>query len=270
MACVGKVLALGYFDSVHLGHKLLIDRATHVLTFDDDFFSVRNLPYKQVFTLEERRIIIKKPLIVANSRQMMPMKPQEFIAYLKDIGVSRVIVGEDFHFGANATGGISDLISAGFSVEVVPFLQKDRQKVASSLIKDLLTAGRIIEANRLMTHDYFILGTVLHGRGDGSKLTFPTANIAIPPAKLAPKAGVYRSFTQIDGKKYLSITSLGPQPTFGSDAFRAETHVLDYHDDLYGKEIRVYLYEYLREIRKFEDKTALMKQIEEDISRVKR
>ena len=111
---------------------------------------------------------------------------------------------------------------------------------------------------------YYIKGRVAHGRKDGRKLGFPTANIILGEGRTLPRLGVYRTAVVIDGRVYSGVTNIGVCPTFMGDEARLETHIIDYSGDLYDKELRVYLLGFIRDERRFDSLEELKMQINID------
>ncbi|MDR3216336.1 MAG: hypothetical protein LBT55_02820 [Clostridiaceae bacterium] len=139
-------------------------------------------------------------------------------------------------------------------------------KISSSEIRTLLANGNIAEANVLLGAPYFICGEVVHCKGRGGSLGFPTANIIPAADKLKLKEGVYATVTEVDGKPYVSVTSAGTRPTFSEYEYVAETFIDGFSGDLYGKQITVRFLARLRDVRRFPEKEALREQIFRDIA----
>ena len=143
----------------------------------------------------------------------------------------------------------------------------DGTTLSATTIRELICSGEISEANRLLGSPYYIKGRVLHGRADGRRLGFPTANIPIREGRIIPKAGVYSSAVVIEGKIYKAVTNVGSCPTFGEHEVHLESFIIDFSGDLYDREIRVYLLDFLRPERAFASIDELKAQIEYDKNR---
>jgi riboflavin kinase/FMN adenylyltransferase len=279
-----KVLALGYFDAIHIGHQMLLKKARLianesgsellVCTFGDDFYTSLGKRGKEVFLLSERKKIFSRLgydniLIFDTTKEFFNKTKEEFLQYLLNLDPSAIVVGFDYRFGKNASGSILDLkqffIQRDIKVEVTDLLYEDGEKISTTLIKSLLTEGEIVKTNRLLGFEYFISGKVKKGRQVGSTLGIPTANIDIKNAKLAPKAGVYVTKVDVLGKIYSGITNIGEHPTFFDNNFNVETYIFDFDGDIYSKDVEIYLIKYVREIIQFDDKDKLIEQINRDI-----
>ena len=274
------VIALGFFDGVHLGHKLLIEKAKTMLeegdslavfTIDGNFFKNSE---GNIFSLNEKTQIFKSlgvDLVVTAQacEQFFSLTAEEFVhLLLKNHNIKGVVVGEDFTFGKNALGNaqfLKDLCnSKGIRCEICQILCKDGQKISASNIKKSLSQGDIENANKMLGINYFISGKVVRGRGVGAKDLFPTANISIAGDKFRLKRGVYATQCQIDGVVYNAVTNYGNCPTYGQNDFVIETFILDFNGNIYDRELKIEFLSFLREITKFSSVEQLKKQIKKD------
>ena len=144
---------------------------------------------------------------------------------------------------------------------------EDKVTLSASLIRDHILNGEIKTANKILGAPYYIKGRVSHGRKVGRGLGFPTANIPIREGRIIPKAGVYSSAVVIGGKIYKAVTNIGSCPTFGEHEIHLESFIIDFSGDLYDREIRVYLLDFLRPERAFASIDELKAQIEYDKNR---
>ena len=171
-----------------------------------------------------------------------------------------------YRFGKNASGDADYLKNnLGIPTFSVDILTLEGEKVATSTVRKMLSDGLIGQANSLLTAPYFISGVVVEGRKDGRSMNLPTVNVTPKLEKLLPKTGVYAATAEVEGKKYLAVLNIGDHPTFCDDKFNVEAHIIDFEGDLYGKNIFIYPYRYLRDIKKFANKEELKSQIEKDI-----
>jgi riboflavin kinase/FMN adenylyltransferase len=279
-----KVLALGYFDAIHKGHQMLLEKANLiakendsellVCTFGDDFYKNLGRISKEVFLLSERKKIFSNLgynnlFIFDTTKEFFNKTKEEFLQYLMHLKPTAIVVGSDYRFGKNASGSICDLIEFfnenNVRVEVADLLYEDGEKISTTLIKKLLVDGNITRANKLLGFEYFLSGNVKKGRQVGSRLGIPTANIDICPDKLPPKAGVYVAKVINCGKVYAGITNIGEHPTFDDNHFNAETHIFDFSDDIYCTDVQINLVKFVREIIRFDNKDKLIEQINKDI-----
>ena len=247
-----SVLSIGNFDGVHFGHRRILHRVKEiatergwkasVLTFDPHPTRVvapeRTPP---LLTSPERRAAlmreegIEQVLILPFTRELAMLTPEEFVERLlvKALGARAVLVGDNFHFGHRQAGNVKVLAELGrkfgFETEIVPAVTWRGRVVSSSGIRELIRAGNVSLAARLLQHAYGLEGEVVSGRGVGSKQTVPTLNLATS-AEVIPANGVYitRTRDQADGREWNSVTNIGYRPTFGaSDQLSIETFLLD-------------------------------------------
>ena len=209
------IIALGFFDCLHVGHRKLIEKTIElskenglkpaVFTFDDNFFKLLS------------EIGIQEVFVGTPSSKFIEMSALDFLSYLDNLGVVGVVCGEDFTFGSDRWGS-QELYEWALCTGKGYYLQKtakfNNEKISSQSIRKLIQDGRIREANALLKREFFIMGKVVSGRGEGKKFGYPTANINTSSNKLIPQLGVYKTHTYVDGKRYLSLTNVGHAPTF--------------------------------------------------------
>ncbi|HPJ76083.1 MAG TPA: riboflavin biosynthesis protein RibF, partial [Clostridia bacterium] len=189
-----------------------------------------------------------------------------------------IVAGFDYRFGKGAKGDTQYLkeICVKFKTDVTIVDKVDfyNEPVSASRIRNLLDEGDIEKANKLLGRRYSIEGTVVHGRGLGSKIGFPTANIDISKNIKLPGSGVYLTKSSIDNELFDSITNIGSNPTINdylTDRISCETHVIGYSSlNLYGKEIVIQFKRKIRNEQKFDSLDQLRKAIENDILLVKK
>lgn len=289
-----RVLALGFFDGVHVGHATLLRRCREraeergaeaaVLTFDvhpDTLVSGQAVSL--INSPEDRRELIRRLFGIDSvlqlhfDRALMQMPWQDFLAWIREeYGAVHLVCGHDFTFGWRGEGNPRRLREycggAGMGSDVMPEVCLDGSAVSSTRIRALLTEGRLTEANRLLGHPHVLTGEVVHGRHLGSTIGFPTANLLFAPGVLVPAHGVYAGRLEIEGEtepKY-AVTNIGVRPTVDdSDRVTVESYILDYSADLYGRRIRLEFLEFLRPERKFASLAELTEQIGKDADRVR-
>jgi riboflavin kinase/FMN adenylyltransferase len=286
----GGAVAIGNFDGVHRGHveivRRLLERAGNVagpaIVFTFDPHPVRLLRPEQCpppLTWTER----KAELLAAHGvdwivayptdEALLRLSAQEFFDQIvRDKLAARAMVeGPNFFFGHNREGTIERLgeltAAAGMTLDVVPPVEEDGGLVSSSRVRQLLLAGDVDAANRLLGVPYRIRGMVTHGAGRGTKIGFPTANLAAIDT-LLPAEGVYAGRAWVDGRRWPAALSLGPSPTFDDATVRVEAHLIDHSEILYGQPMEVDFVARLRDIRPFASAAALVEQLRDDVKRV--
>lgn len=285
-----SALTIGNFDGVHFGHRRILRRLkaiadergwkASVLTFDPHPTRVvapQRAPH--LMTSPERRCElmaeegIEQVLILPFTRELAQLSPEEFVSRLlvDRLGARAVLVGDNFRFGHRQAGNIRVLADLGrrlgFETEIVPAIRCRGRVVSSSGIRELIQAGRVSLAARLLQHPYGLEGEVVSGRGVGSKQTVPTLNLATT-AELIPARGVYVTRTRdLDGgRQWNSITNIGYRPTFGrSDELSIETFLLDPAAGDSPWRIAVEFLWRVRDERKFASPEELKAQILRDV-----
>jgi riboflavin kinase/FMN adenylyltransferase len=202
---------------------------------------------------------------------LLRLSPTEFFDRIITIGLEAkaVVEGPNFFFGHNRTGTIEVLKhlcdTSGIALEVVKPVVIDGEPVSSSRARKLIAAGRLDEANRLLTRPYRIRGMVRHGAARGAKIGFPTANIDAIDT-LLPGAGVYAGRAEHEGACWPAAINIGGNPTFGEQTMKVEVHLIGFHDSLYGLPLEVDFLARLRDIVQFANVDELKAQLNRDIS----
>ena len=281
------VLTIGVFDGVHLGHKYLIsqlkehagqqDLLSGVITFHRHPVAILSsratLPY--LTDLATRNSLLKNEgvdyvVVLSFARELAQLSARDFITMLKKyLRMRGLLVGTDFALGRNREGNIAALRKLGqemdFSVTVVPPIMIDGRVVSSTSIRNALANGDMESVINLTGRPFSLHGHIISGAGRGAGLGFPTANLEIDPQQALPEDGVYATRAYIDKKTYKSMTNIGQNPTFGDTKRSVEVYILDYHDNLYGRELKIDIIKRLRRERKFDTAQQLEKQIAEDV-----
>jgi riboflavin kinase/FMN adenylyltransferase len=284
------VLTLGVFDGLHLGHQLIlktvvqrareVDAVPTVITFDPHPRALLHPesapPLLQTFDqkVEAFGVLgVEQTIVIRFTREFSLLRAQDF---LKDtvrdrLHAKEVYLGRGFAFGHNREGNI-DLLKKvsrelGFFADEVPEVQIRGQRVSSSRIRQLLAAGRVNLARRMLGRPYGVEGLVQRGSERGRELGFPTANLQ-PANRVIPRTGVYVTGTLIDGIWRRSVTNIGVRPTFGdSEEPSLETYVLKWSGDLYGDVVRIRFLYRLRNEKRFASIDELKRQIQHDVDR---
>ncbi len=285
----GYMLALGFFDCLHLGHRALManlcasadfyNLIPAVFTFDDNFFKALGKKEKTVYTLDERIDILENECGVNNvfvgapSKDFLALSGDEFLSYLETINVRGVMTGVDFRFGKNAEYGIDELAKWGTPRHVIcmiqPMLTDFNKKISSRDIRKYLENGEVNTANSLLGGRYYVCAEVVHGKGLGATYGLPTANLDVNENKLLPLDGVYDTRVKVGNSWFKGVTNVGSCPTFDYHKRTVETHILDFDEDIYGEIIRVEFVERLRCVVKFNSLEELKAQIHNDILKVR-
>ncbi len=284
-----SAVTLGKFDGVHRGHQKLVslvkEKAVQqglmsaAFTFDRIPLSI--CPQKNqhfITTNSERRVILERLGLDAEveypfTEELMQTEPEDFIREII-IGCLRakvVVVGTDYRFGKNRMGDAAMLEEKGpeygFETLVVEKEKFQEREISSTYVREELRLGHMETANVLLGRPYSVQGIVCHGNKLGRQLSMPTLNIYPPDSKLLPPKGVYASVTLMEGKKYYGVTNLGTKPTVSdSPSISVETHLFDYSGDAYGNQAEVQLLHFLRQEMRFNDVSALQKQMESDVT----
>ena len=282
-----RVIALGFFDGVHLGHQALLRRAVErarekgftpaVFTFDRsprEF--VTGVPVPLLTTPEERRQAVRElfgieEVIVAPfDREMMTMPWVDFVLMLAQrYRAGWLVAGHNFRFGHKNTG-TPTLLSRkaeqlGIGCDIIPAVTLDGVAVSSTYIRGLLEKGDAENARRFLGRPYSLTGTVRHGKGLGSRLGAPTINLIPPERHLVPAYGVYAAHVTVDGQLFPAVTNVGVRPTVDvNGSVTVESHLLDEKLGLYGETCRVEFLKMLRPEHRFPDLEALRQQIIRD------
>ncbi|UQS83506.1 riboflavin biosynthesis protein RibF [Bombilactobacillus thymidiniphilus] len=285
-----KVLAAGFFDGVHLGHKNVIQTAIRlarsknqvaaVLTFDRHPATVfGQYPPDKIFqylTPLARKLEIFEQLgvdivyIAEFNDQFMKLPPKKFINdFLIKLGLTTLVAGYDWTFGPKAVATMDylrQLAQGRFQICQVPELIYEKNKVSSTNIRNYLKEGEITAANLMLSYNYRNQGVVVHGAKMGRQLGYPTANLAVGADQLLPRIGVYVTRVLVAGKWYPAMTSIGRNITFkrGDNPLTVEANLLNFERDLYGQELTIEWLYYLRDEIKFADATGLMDQLAVD------
>ena len=285
------VIALGFFDGVHIGHGALLRRTAEraaalgavpaAFTFDRpprEFVTGVSVPL--LTTVEERCALIRglygidRVIVEPFDRDMMTMPWQDFLENLlvRRHHAVHLVAGHDFRFGHRNEGTperLRDWCAAhGLGCDVIEKVELDGVTVSSTHIRELVEAGEMERAARFLGHPYGLSGTVAHGKGLGTAELFPTVNLLPERSRVLPRFGVYVTRVLLpEGKSCRGVTNVGVRPTVSSDgSVTIETNLVDFSGSLYGATIRVEFLRYLREEHRFDTVEELHAQIERDIA----
>jgi len=282
-----KVIALGNFDGIHLGHQELIKKAielSKVNNISSSAFTFRQHTMKTICKknfpkllitnrkkLEEfSKFMLDYAIIFDFNKDFSLLSPENFI---KDILIDKLnmkiaVVGENYRFGYKASGDIQLLKSFSkiydYKVEVIEPVKLNKIIISSSYIRSLIQEGKIEEANKCLGRYFSLEGYVTSGRKVGRKLGFPTANISIDRDYIIPLNGVYLTRVKILNKYFLGITNVGINPTFNVNNLSVETYIVDFNENIYGMFIEVEFIKRIRDEIKFNSVEELIEQMKKD------
>ena len=288
MADIRRAIALGFFDGVHIGHGALLKKTSEraaelgitpsVLSFDvhpDKLVLGKDVPL--INSALGREEIIRRcygiddVIFIHFNRRMMHMPWQEFAdTIIDELGLAWIVVGHDFCFGYRGKGTAEKLKAyceqKGIGCDIIQAVTLDGRIVSSTYIRTLIADGDMEQAARYLGHPHTLQDTVHSGYHLGTKLGAPTINMDFPEGVIVPRHGVYaaRVFLE-DGSSHIAVANVGVRPTV-SDGTRVnvESHLLAFTGNLYGRQVRVEFYKFLRDEKKFDDYEELSRQIHLD------
>jgi riboflavin kinase/FMN adenylyltransferase len=281
-------VTIGVFDGVHRGHQhligTLIERAhreglaTVALTFNPHPRTVLRpgTAVTYLTSLEERAELLQgqgldSVGVLAFTSELAQLSAEDFLSLLvQELEMRLLVVGPDFALGRNRAGTIGVMREIGerlgFRVEVAPLLAEADEKVGSSAIRKALAAGDVEQVGRLLGRPFSLRGPVVAGDRRGRTLGFPTANIAIGLDRALPAFGIYVTRAYLRESAYESCTSIGIRPTFDVEPRPVvETFILDFDEDIYGREMQIDLLHRLRGEERFPSAEELIAQMEKDV-----
>lgn len=281
------LLTIGVFDGVHLGHKYLLSQLTEqakernllsgVVTFNQHPQELLSPQTKLPFLtdLAQRIDLIKGEgveiiITLPFTAKLAQLSARKFINLLKKhLRMRGLVLGHDFALGKGREGDVNSLSALGeamdFTVTIILPIMVNGEVVSSTAVRNALTKGDMKRVLQLIGRPFSLNGCVTKGTGRGVELGFPTANLDIDPRQALPADGVYATWSHIDDQIYQSMTNIGKQPTFGGSQRIIEVYILDYHNNLYGRKLKIDLVERLRGEKQFGTAEELKKQIAEDI-----
>ena len=283
-----RVVALGFFDGVHLGHRAILCAARKradelsvpcaVFTFYSESQSVKKSTARLYSTKTKLELLEScgiDEVIIADFDEVRGLSPEGFVADLLtgELGCISAVVGRDFRFGHRAAGDaamLSELMTmCGGEVIIADDVMMGECKISTTEIKKRMRDGELELANEMLGVPYFLDATVQHGRGVGRTLGFPTVNCQLDGRENLLKHGVYVSKIVTRGGTYPALTNVGICPTFDARPEHAEAFILDFDGDVYGERVRLILTSFLRPELRFDTPEALREQINRDINKVK-
>jgi riboflavin kinase/FMN adenylyltransferase len=285
------VLTVGVFDGLHIGHRYVIQQVlteagklklpSAVLAFHPSplaFLAPEKCP-PTLTTLQKKREIlqlmgVKIAIFVRFDATLAEMSPDDFVqnVLLQKLKARVVVVGYDWQFGKGRAGNAKVLKSLGeqyqFDVKIVPATEINGLTVHSTRIREAITEGNLGLATQLLGRRYSIVGKIVKGEGRGRQLGYPTANINALEQMLPPN-GVYAIRAKLKGDVIDGVLNMGTRPTFDGVKFQVESHLFDFNEMVYGKEIEIIFIEKIRDERSFPNLEALVNQIGKDVESAK-
>ena len=280
-------VALGNFDGVHKGHAELIKTtvayakehglASAAFTFSNhpQNFILGKTIVKSITTAKDKEELIAAFGVdylfsLTFDKTFQTMSPESFIndLVISSFNATAVFCGFNFNFGKAASGNTDLLkqvsIENSFALEILPAFKVNGNIVSSTLIREMVSSGHVERCPDYLGRYFSITGDVIRDKGNGRKLGFPTANIVLKEKMLLPSNGVYATITTIDGQSHRSVSNVGNRPTIGDDRMLTESHLIDFDEDIYGRNIKVEFVEKIRNEVKFSNLSELSSQIAKD------
>lgn len=285
--------ALGLFDGVHRGHQLIIKEAVKisrqtggksaVFCFKTDTVTSKGHDGRVEMLIsddekhEKMRQLGIDYIYSPNFEKFKSMPPEIFVTDIlkKRLNCSHAVCGKDFTFGRGAVGKAEDLVRIGerhgITVHIIDPLKYGEEIISSTEIRHSIRCGNIAKANEMLGYRFGFELEVEHGFQIGRTWDFPTINQKIPRGRVLPKFGVYCSKVNIDGNWYSGVTNIGIKPTVKENITTplAETFIIDYEGDLYGKILKLELYEFIRPEKKFDSFEELKAEIKRNTEQTK-
>jgi riboflavin kinase/FMN adenylyltransferase len=283
----GSVISVGNFDGLHIGHQKIIravaDDARNekavaaIITFDPHPLKVLrpDAAPPLIMTIGQRvagfaEFGLDAALVLRFDRAFADLSAEDFVrnVLVETVRAKRILVGANFRFGCKQSGNVELLAELGkqhdFAVEIIAAAEIDGKPVSSTEIRRAVAEGKVLEAAELLGHPFALTGTIQPGAGRGSKIVFPTLNLAAEQ-ELLPARGVYATECLLGGALFQSVTNVGVRPTFDGQGLSIESHLLDFNQSVTSGPLEVRFRTRLREERKFDGAEALKSQIAMDI-----
>ena len=288
-----RAIALGYFDGVHLGHQALMkktrERAAElgavpsVISFDQHPDTlVRGEPVPLINSVAGRKELISRIggiddiIMIHFDERFMHTPWQEFLRIVKEeLGAVHLVIGYDFCCGWRGEGTAERIArwcaENGLGCDAVGKVVLDGVTVSSTYIRSLVAGGEMEKADRYLGHPHVLIDTVGYGYRIGRQIGAPTINTRIPEGVIVPRRGVYATRVWLPDGARAAVTNIGVRPTFGEgNGLTVESNILDFSGDLYGAQIRLEFFAFLRDERRFESPEALREAIEKNIEQTRR
>ncbi len=286
-----SVITIGNFDGIHLGHQAIFrkivkeaserNRKAVVITFDphpQKVLQPERRPFFLLTPLDEKLDLIEScgvdaVILITFSMEFAGITAGEFVEHILwgKLRLSKLFVGYDYVFG-KGKGGNAEFLKAcgekfGFRVEEIGVVKTDGTITSSTNIRLSILDGNVKLASKMLGRPYDVSGTVVKGYRRGTDIGYPTANIQ--SEKVIPVTGVYAIIAELEGVRHRGVINIGYNPTFGNEEISTEVHLLDFTGDIYGKTIRIFFIDRLRDEIKFKSPDELTRQIKKDIEKTR-
>ncbi|HET9296214.1 MAG TPA: bifunctional riboflavin kinase/FAD synthetase [Candidatus Binatia bacterium] len=281
------VVTMGNFDGIHLGHQALVANAVAeakqwrtksvVFTFDPHplkLLAPERAPQMIVNHQDKMDMLqsvgVDAVIVQTFDRRFASIQAEDFVRryLLERLNLSKIWLGRDLRFGHAREGDAEDLIrwgsELGFGVGIVQPILVEGKWISSSRIRQLIEQGRVDEVQPMLGRYHFVSGTVVSGHRRGRNMGFPTANLAAT-TELLPQDGIYATILELQGQGWLSVSSVGHNPTFGDGSRTIEAYILDFAKEIYGEPVKLSFVQRIREERKFAEIGDLVIQMHEDV-----
>lgn len=279
------VSAIGFFDGIHKGHQEVIQTAVKhaqenkmesaVITFHPHpsvILKKGTEHVRYITPIREKQEILQQMnvdrlYIIEFNKELSGLTPQAFIDhFIIGLNIKHLVAGFDYSFGHKGLGNmnnIADFTRDEFGFTVIDKVSLDSEKVSSTRIRELLKVGEVEEVNTLLGRPLKYTSIVVHGAKRGTELGYPTANLKVNEEALLPKIGVYAVKVIYKNAVYEGMASIGTNPTFEEDQgnLSVEVNIFDYNNDLYGEELQIVWYKFIRDEEKYNNVEELTKQL---------
>lgn len=282
----GIVLALGYFDGLHLAHQHLVKETVSIakakqiknglMTFNPNpkhFLGKQEI--ESLLTPQHMKIDLLNKMgvdylfVISFDESVSELTHQAFIErFVLPLNVQHVVTGFDYHYGYKGQGNVNTLVEDGhnqFGLSIIEEVTLKGEKISSSKVRDLLLAGEVYEAKDLLGRFYITEGIVIHGFKRGRELGYPTANISTIDHYLIPDNGVYIVKVELFKQEYYGMCNVGYNPTFSENNNKSvEVHIFDFNKDIYNEKLSITWIKKIRDERKFNGRNDLVSQLNKD------
>jgi riboflavin kinase/FMN adenylyltransferase len=287
----GSVVTMGNFDGIHLGHQALVRHTVEeskrlgypsiVLTFEPHPLKVlapERAP-RLLLSYQDKLDLFQAfgvDIVIAQrfDREFASIAAEDFVRrfLVGRLKTKKLWVGRDLRFGQGRKGGTGDLIrvapEVGFQVGVLDPISSDGIRISSSRIRGLVEAGCVDEVRPMLGRYHFVSGRVVTGKGRGRKLGFPTANIS-SQTEVVPLNGIYATSIEVKSRQWLSVSSVGVNPTFGDGPRTVESFIFDFESEIYGEAVKLSFVKRIRDEKKFSTVEDLIAQIHGDVEQAR-